>query len=554
MTRSAAATARSTRATATIRDSINPTTAKNLETTVNATARTIRKSNAATAKAALAAETAAATETITAKVTRKPRAPRKVANEVTPANAVRLAAAAKKVAIRLLQDFFAQTDEARAELAEPKAMAAVKVANERALAAGLEIPFADRESMGFGSEDDDRKTAEEMDAEEVEKMEEEIAAEKNAAMLAEDAAKVAEKHLDAFGAVKLSPRQSALMAAIGNREFSFFDEGIVADSGIWHSCMTGEIAGEGSAVATTAKGVANVIAALGRKGLLEIGDLDEGDVWVSLTASGASLANSLATPKGEKAAPAKKAAAPKAKATKTAEAIAAEKAAKAQKAVEKAAKVTKADALKAERAEIIANPERNPKVIALAEFAVSMGWVAVVTANAPKVVVSSERDNEKLTTSFIDGKLDLEEMPKYTRVDGSVVILKNVSAVKKQMGSAAEARPVKATKSTRRVSRINGAEENDETPIRSLPFNVAETSNEEIAEILKGSTVTWKRADGVTESAIVGKKVTVSNHPTRPGKSSRIASFFEMVESDGKGAVAGGQRTIGIGRLLTVGK
>ena len=91
---------------------------------------------------------------------------------------------------------------------------------------------------------------------------------------------------------KLTARQTTLMTAIGRREFSFFDNGIEADSGIWHECLTGEA--DTVALGTNPRGVANIVGALVRKGLLGLSDEGNGDVWVWLTAEGAALANQLA--------------------------------------------------------------------------------------------------------------------------------------------------------------------------------------------------------------------------------------------------------------------
>jgi hypothetical protein len=97
----------------------------------------------------------------------------------------------------------------------------------------------------------------------------------------------------------LTPAGTALLTAIGQRRFSFFDDGIVEDSGIWEECLTTEVAG----IANTPKGVALVARKLERDGYLYISQNDgEDSPWVSLTALGAQAANELATAAAEQAA------------------------------------------------------------------------------------------------------------------------------------------------------------------------------------------------------------------------------------------------------------
>jgi hypothetical protein len=76
------------------------------------------------------------------------------------------------------------------------------------------------------------------------------------------------------------------MRAIGNRETSFFDNGIVTDSGIWGDNLTGELGHKSS-------GVINRLRAVG---LLESHPQsgDDPSDWWTLTALGADVANYLA--------------------------------------------------------------------------------------------------------------------------------------------------------------------------------------------------------------------------------------------------------------------
>lgn len=84
---------------------------------------------------------------------------------------------------------------------------------------------------------------------------------------------------------------TALMTAIGLGQFSFFDQGVEASSGIWHDNLTGEA---GADVAKTPKGVAGVVRRLIEQGYLDSSNGGEDGVWVCLTATGAATAQALA--------------------------------------------------------------------------------------------------------------------------------------------------------------------------------------------------------------------------------------------------------------------
>lgn len=78
------------------------------------------------------------------------------------------------------------------------------------------------------------------------------------------------------------------MKAIGNQELSFFDDGVVAGSGIWGSNLSEEMGHASS-------GVINRLKALG---LFEhVADEEDAGGWWTLTALGADVANALADKK-----------------------------------------------------------------------------------------------------------------------------------------------------------------------------------------------------------------------------------------------------------------
>lgn len=92
----------------------------------------------------------------------------------------------------------------------------------------------------------------------------------------------------------LTKMGEALMRAIGESSFSFFDAGVTADSGIWIDVLTDEAAGA-EGMPKTATGVANVVEKLVADGYLSKIEANEEDpAWVSLTAAGATCAQRLA--------------------------------------------------------------------------------------------------------------------------------------------------------------------------------------------------------------------------------------------------------------------
>ena len=89
--------------------------------------------------------------------------------------------------------------------------------------------------------------------------------------------------------LNLTAKETALMSAIADRKFSFFDDGISEGSGIWADCLTGEIVGSTDyPVSETRRGVASVLNSLCRKGLLISEDDEESTdgAWTYLTAAG----------------------------------------------------------------------------------------------------------------------------------------------------------------------------------------------------------------------------------------------------------------------------
>lgn len=95
---------------------------------------------------------------------------------------------------------------------------------------------------------------------------------------------------------QLTAKETALMTAIAEDHFSFFDQGLVHGSGIWTECMTDEIVGSSVyKVSETRRGVASVINSLGKKGLL-ITDTNEDGAWTDLSPEGEAWVNAHNAP------------------------------------------------------------------------------------------------------------------------------------------------------------------------------------------------------------------------------------------------------------------
>lgn len=505
---------------------VSPTASPESGDPMNATARTIRK----TAKAAVAEAVVAAAADAVAKTTRKPRAKATVTKATDAVSLERLAVQAVTVAEKARAAMEKLTDPKRRVLAAIKAQAAMETANERATDAGTSVPFND-------------------DA--MHDVHDEIHGSRNDSP--DDVGPQPEDDPSSFAMPRMTKSGRVLMDMIGRRQFTWFDEGIAANSGIWHSCLTDEATGA-PGLPEKALGVAQVIRALGKAGLLYVDEQGEDGVWVALTAEGAQVANALASEPEPTDPPVP---APTTKVAPTAKAkttpVTTPKAKTAAPAKVPAAKVAKT-AKTAKVAPAPVDAVDHPKVISLRDYGVAQGWSMTVAATGVgMVVVTAKRaePSESLTTTFIDGKLDLAVMPIYVRADGSKVLLRNVSAVKKQMDSDPSARPVKAQRSVAKVARKRG-EDAAAPAIRSLPFDPATATDAEIAKAVAGATVTWKMSDGTVVEAVVGKKVAVKIHPRKPGAANRVVSFWEQVVSEKHGLVAGPERHVGLDRMLTV--
>ena len=87
---------------------------------------------------------------------------------------------------------------------------------------------------------------------------------------------------------KLTAKGFDTMTAVANHQLSFFDDGIVAGSGIWGECFVNEMGHKSS-------GVINQLVKLG---LFDLSTTEDGS-WYSLTELGVEVAQRLAAPAEE---------------------------------------------------------------------------------------------------------------------------------------------------------------------------------------------------------------------------------------------------------------
>lgn len=223
-----------------------------------------------------------------------------------------------------------------------------------------------------------------------------------------------------------------------------------------------------------------------------------------------------------------------------------------KKATRKAATVAPATKAKAApkpkpepKAKVTTEDRNAAKAAALGQAALDAGWSSEIKADGDRLVVTMGRDAEVLTTTFVDGKLDLANMPTYQRGDGSSVLLRNVSAVKKQMDADPDKRPVKAERRTVVRKRLQGAQEDSVDRSRALPFDVAIADLDLVQEHLTGKQVAWRLSDGTRMEAFVGKVIGLK--PNQDG--TLIMDFIELVASKKAGMVPGPQRTVALAKV-----
>jgi len=213
-------------------------------------------------------------------------------------------------------------------------------------------------------------------------------------------------------------------------------------------------------------------------------------------------------------------------------------------------------ATQAAKAAAAAIPEGTPgaaKATRIMEAAAASGWTASLTVNGTTLRVHVERGSEAIGTTFVDGKLDLSEMPTYHDGDRSVK-LKNVSAVLKQMtGEKPTAKPV-----TERRTRTPRPKASPETA--ALPFDPEASSDEEVLDAIRGRSIEWmnmisrnvEHAVVLASRTIRGKmgepverpvKIGIAPHPQR---NTRVVTF-----TDGE---ATGTRSVALDRITRVGR
>ena len=192
-----------------------------------------------------------------------------------------------------------------------------------------------------------------------------------------------------------------------------------------------------------------------------------------------------------------------------------------QQRAAKSSPETNAKASKAERPA----EGTGPKASAFVVDAKGLGWDAVVVSSGDAIrsdhVTVSRGEVEQIT---IEWQNECQVPPVlYTRPDGSVIKLNNASAARKKMAEAPPSAAVLAAKARTRAS-INGTKST--VPV-ALPFEPGLMTDEELAEAMRGTRITWVNAiSGAedTDSIPPDTKVRVTE-----GKSGRQLHFIGIM-------------------------
>jgi hypothetical protein len=183
-------------------------------------------------------------------------------------------------------------------------------------------------------------------------------------------------------------------------------------------------------------------------------------------------------------------------------------------------------------AKVKADKEPKPsKATLLGIEAEKAGWAALITALRARETVDITRETERLIVTFLDNKLDLSAMPVFVRSDGSKVLLRNASAVRKQMAADPADRPVRSERRAPKTAvHVSSA---DQKPIRLLPFDSRIATDATVVETFR------RGVRVVTRSAAVGKPsreftvpprtpVTVAEPKSKVGPEFRTVTFMNV--------------------------
>ncbi len=148
-----------------------------------------------------------------------------------------------------------------------------------------------------------------------------------------------------------------------------------------------------------------------------------------------------------------------------------------------------------------------PKAFALADYLTAAGWDTEVTkVDSATVKVVGKREGETLTVNFIDGKLPAHAERTYERTDGSIVKMRNVSAVRQQADKDPAKRPVKTVRTVVVRTRSTTPEVEAEESGRALDIDVKNADVDDLQKYLADTTIWWRRSaangGGVSEARV----------------------------------------------------
>lgn len=221
-------------------------------------------------------------------------------------------------------------------------------------------------------------------------------------------------------------------------------------------------------------------------------------------------------------------------------------------ATEKPTKEVKATAPKAEKLDAAGKNKAKAQAMADAINAAKSGWNAVVTNGGPRVLVTAKNGDQTLVTTFVDGKLDLENMPTLSVGEWSGT-LRNVSAVLIQTDAKESDVPKPFPHpGSGRAKRTRETAEDEVEPTNEGPELEGMDDDDVLARVI-GKTISWRNTTAkMTETAIVPNKSKMTKITIHPKSGKRMLNFAPVEEVVDGVEKTGGLRTVALVRISNV--
>lgn len=170
--------------------------------------------------------------------------------------------------------------------------------------------------------------------------------------------------------------------------------------------------------------------------------------------------------------------------------------------------------------------EMPPKVHAYLAAVREAGWEPEVTApDKFTITITAQHDGEKIIVTFVDGHWSVTHRQVFVRRDGSEVLLRNASAAKKQMT------PNRPIPGARKVARLPQEPQGADDPVKMLPFDPDEISDEELLALLRqGAMIRYRNStSGAIQDAVLppdNPQLRIEPNRTNPAPSRRAVHFL----------------------------